>query len=187
MKRYESDFVKAMARTKELGMSPTKLQRNPKYALSKAMHDFIDERIKNLGLILGLGKQVLRKNCMFVHADIVRQLRESFKVKPIFTIGYVLIDGIEYCKFDKSFIENELKTGPSNSDLAVHAWITFPSKPYFEILDLTLTSTLEIGVEPGAPVRMSGWFQPEGIEYHPVLTGHDFIDRTTFNFQTENI
>ncbi len=133
-----------------------------------------------VGEILGYEGDVREKNCMRITCLIVDSLRKEFKCLPVVTLGYVTIDNNDHYKFDMNYVKQELAKGPDTTTLNVHCWITFPSYPYYELLDLTLTSTLSIGSPAGTPVRMSGWFQPEGVFYHPLLVGTGFLKRTAY-------
>lgn len=178
MMAYEKEFAAAVVATKELGIAPGKVVRHKKYALSKEMADFIQDEIVSIGEILGYEGDVREKNCMTITCLIVDSLRKEFKCSPVVTLGYVTIDNEDHYKFDLNYVKQELAKGPDATPLNVHCWITFTSDPYFELLDLTLTSTLAIGSPAGTPVRVSGWFQPDGIFYHPLLVGTGFIKKT---------
>lgn len=179
MNAYAKEFTTAIKTTKDLGLAPGKITKNSKYALSGEMADFIQDEISLIGTILGSGNDVRKNQCMMITSYITDRLRENFKCLPIVTIGYVTIDEKDCFKFDLEYIKHELCKGPDTADQPIHCWITFPSEPYFELLDLTLTSTFEIGSPAGTPVRVSGWFQPEGLFYHPILVGKGFIQRTS--------
>lgn len=123
-------------------------------------------------------RQQVVGQCFYVHQVIKEPLEELFGTEIYYTIGYVELAGKYLYKHDEDTLKSLLRTGITNPEMNLHAWLTLPS---MEIIDFSLSATyfdVNEGPQDSYGILANHADELKGtLKYYPTLVGDDFLYR----------
>ncbi|WP_052502762.1 hypothetical protein [Halarcobacter anaerophilus] len=173
---YETNFHKAISRTRRLGLNLPKIDFSEERYLTEDYQEYLFKNLVN---------EVFNTNeidaqCMSFNYRIREYFHEITDNNFMYTIGYVKYnDKLMFEQTEKS-LKNMLNYGIQSIDgsINIHVWLTLPS---MEIIDLTLATTLgKVWNKPELIGRLFTRHADEfdGMQYIPLLVGDDFLRKT---------
>ncbi|MBE8563789.1 hypothetical protein [Vibrio sp. OPT20] len=179
---YQQEFKVALERTKRFNLkSPYVTCQDVRFLTYEFMTKF--PRLLQQYIGLPTEDDVVAK-CLEFHYKLQQPISEIIGVPCEFTIGHI------ESKDQKLFYQSEtdllalLQNGFKGSTLNIHAWLTLPS---MEILDLTFpTSYAKINNIKGGAGGIIASHADElsnGVKYHPMLVGEDFLRQSGAMFE----
>jgi hypothetical protein len=174
---YKSEFKKAVERTKEFNLNCPDVEYSEGLLMTPdKMHKFPYVLRDTFGEI---GVEEVVAQCLSIHYRLSDVIAEFFDSSCYFTIGYVqTLDQLLFHQSEDNLREM-LQNGINSLSLNIHAWLTFPT---MEIMDISLPTSyailnkLEEGV--GGVVATHPDSLKDGLKYHPMLVGEDFLRET---------
>lgn len=175
---YESEFVRAIERTKWLDLDPPTfcMEVHPPWFDKIRIADFSAVVRGELG---ALDYREVAAQCLSIHYRLRPVIQGWLGCPVYYTLGWIddETDRGMY-KFDEAFIMELLRSGQRGPEVSIHAWLTLPS---MEIIDVSLPTTLAIAWESrdmlgGAITRRAD--ELKGMTYKPMLVGDEFLRRT---------
>ena len=133
--------------------------------------------------------------CINLHIEISKVIKQKLEINSILTIGYVNIAGQDFYKFEK-FDSNLFRVQADKKEVVdIHAWLTLPS---YEIIDLTflahisyVSSTPEKKEQLKKATSFPYYFgspdflySDELVIYHPKYVGEDILRKNRFKNTT---
>ncbi|MBQ4852772.1 hypothetical protein [Pseudoalteromonas sp. MMG012] len=172
---YKDDFIEAVKRTSNLGLSSPDvgacdsssfLQKTNPTELAKVIQ-------KEIGL---LSEKEIVGQCLSLHYRLKRVFTEFFDCPVFYTIGYVEFEKSTMFKQTEESLAEMLKTGVEG-EVSLHAWLTLPS---MEVLDFSLpTSFAKVNNIPegigSAIADQADKLSSNGMTYKPLIVGEDFL------------
>lgn len=116
--------------------------------------------------------------CMSVHLHAKDLISEWLSCPVYYTIGWLKFDdGEELYKFTEEDMRDLINNGKKGSTVRLHAWLTLPS---YEIIDLTLTTTL--CMQEKNPAGYGGILAKKADDvwdfaYMPMVIGEEYLEK----------
>ncbi len=175
-KNYDVRFLDSVERAHRLGLSVPGIADNGRRYITP---DLIEKIPYAIASSIGpLTRQQVVGQCFYVHRVIKKPLENLFGTELFFTIGYIELAGKSMFKHDENTLRNLLRTGITNPQMNLHAWLTFPS---MEIIDFSLSATfLDVNEGPQDSYGILASHADElkgSLRYYPTLVGDDFLYR----------
>jgi hypothetical protein len=172
---YLDHWKNAIARSERYNLQiPEHTVEPHKTYLSQKTHEEFPYVVRD-----GLGNLEVEdvfSQCMAIHYRLVPVIEGWLGCPALFTLGWI-DDGTMrgLFKFDETFIERSLVTGPESYQVKMHAWITLPS---LEVIDMSLSTTFAVmqkNPELYGRVIANKADALNGFSYVPMLIGEDFL------------
>lgn len=175
MNNYRQEFEQAIQRTKKLGLSCPKIL----FSEDRQIKDYSklpEVFLQTIGEVSSVQQMVAQ--CLSIHYRLLPAFEKFFDSPVYFTIGWVVDPPHEFHKITEDGIFSLLQEGIKGSTVNIHAWLTLPS---MEILDFVFPTTLAyIQKKPenyGLALTKHPSDFTEGLQYHPMLVGVDFLHK----------
>ena len=171
---YTQEFQDALSRSSELGLIVPQVTFPSARFYSDEKFNLLLDRIHKQ-LVNQDGTFNLAFQCLTLNLNIRSAVESVFGCGAHLTFGYIQECEDKYFEFSYSKVEDWLSNGTYKKEVELHAWLTLDS---MEIIDLTWPTTrakiLKSQYGIGASVTRHPDEFEEGLEYHPMIVGHDF-------------
>lgn len=173
---YQDELIEAIARAKRLGLQTPEFQPKEGRLLNQKVHQDIPYIVRDA---LGdVSVEQVASQCLSYHMKLLPILSDYFDEEITYTIGHVFMgDSTLFVQTEERMIAL-IKSGVDTPKLQIHAWLTLPT---CEIMDFTLPTTYAVvnKTKEGLGSVLTGHADHllNGLRYHPMLLGEDYLRR----------
>lgn len=174
---YAEEFIAAADRTKRLSLKCPDFSVIDKRFLSEEKMNKFPYALRDA--VGEIGIEELVAQCLSIHHKLAEPVSNILEAPVYYTIGYVETSEGSLFKQNEESLKTILESGLPSLELNIHAWLTLPS---MEVLDVSLSTSLAVIKKMekglGGVIAAKADELKDGISYHPLLIGDDFLRKT---------
>ncbi len=173
---YQTEFAQAVERTRSFGLDFDEMRMTNRRVLTTDLQQEFPLAIRDAIGELSLEDVVAQ--CLAIHWRVKEPLEQLFGVPIAYTIGHVFTPPSFMFQQTEEELRALMRAGVQNGRVNIHAWLTLPSH---EIIDMSLSTSLAIIQKldqgRGAVIAKHPDDFVKGLRYHPMLVGHEYLER----------
>ncbi|WP_455817151.1 hypothetical protein [Pseudomonas cerasi] len=171
---YEQEFHDAIERTDSWGLCAPYFKASDKRYIDEnslqKLTEYLDVFFQKTDM------RQLSQQCLAANFSMQRQIEKLLGTPLIYTLGYIEHYQNNIFYTPEEHLKEQLHVPVALGPVNLHAWLTSPS---YEIIDLTLSTTLGVASDTpaliGSVIAKHHSLFPEDLVHHPQFVGTDFL------------